>query len=65
MLSKAKSRAFRCDCSRHRLPGMGRLFDDPPPFCSNICTASAPRAPLRNYHLGPHHVKPRAAKSSQ
>jgi hypothetical protein len=42
-----------------------------PPFCSNICTGSAPCAPLRNYRLGPHHVKPHAAakphatKSSQ
>jgi hypothetical protein len=42
-----------------------------PPFCSNICTPGAARcAPLRNYRLGPHHVKhapakPQAAKSSQ
>jgi hypothetical protein len=41
-----------------------------PPFCSNICTGEARCAPLRNYRLGPHHVKhapakPQAAKSSQ
>jgi len=33
-----------------------------PPFCSNICTGSAPCAPLRNYRLGRHHVKPTPAK---
>jgi hypothetical protein len=36
-----------------------------PPFCSNICTGSAPCAPLRNYRLGRHHVKPHAPAKSQ
>jgi len=53
-------------------PAWAACYTTHPPFCSNICTPGAARcAPLRNYRLGPHHVKSHAtakshaAKSSQ
>jgi hypothetical protein len=72
MLTKAKVALSAAIVLGSAFPAWAACYTTHPPFCSNICTPGAARcAPLRNYRLGPHHVKPHAAakphaaKSSQ
>jgi hypothetical protein len=72
MLTKVKVALSAAIVLGSAFPALAACYATHPPFCSNICTPGAARcAPLRNYRLGPHHVKhhaavkPHAAKSSQ
>jgi hypothetical protein len=70
MLTKAKVALAAAIVLGTAFPAWAACSAFHPPYCSNICTGEARCAPLRNYRLGPHHVKhapakPHAAKSSQ
>jgi hypothetical protein len=65
MLTKAKVALSAAIVLGTAFPVWAACSTTHPPFCSNICTGSAPCAPLRNYRLGPHHVKPHAAAKPQ
>jgi predicted nucleic acid-binding Zn ribbon protein len=71
MLTKVKVALSATIVLGSAYPAWAACYTTHPPFCSNICTGEARCAPLRNYRLGPHHVKshaatkPQAAKSSQ